>query len=181
MTGPAKATDDWVLTEACHEREGWKWRSVYIVEPSEAWEEHLWARLKGLPSMFGIVPLVDRHKLQRLYDKNLMWFAIDCVGIACVDLTTRSMPNVHVTYWDARMRGRESLGRRLCEWLLEFFDVPAVFTQCPAASRVVIAHAKRIGFKVSNWYCASTINAANELDDLVELTYRSAPQPLETT
>jgi hypothetical protein len=101
-----------------------------------------------------------------------MFFMIDNVGLFAVDLVIPSMPNVHVTYWDKRLRGRERLVAAICDWLLEYLNVPAVFTQMPAASKATLAYAKRVGFVVTNWYSCSTWNAKNELDDLVELTYR---------
>lgn len=174
MTAPRVAQDDWILTELCNERDGPRWRSIYYADPSAELEEYLWNKLQGLPSMFSITPLQDRERLRRLWDRNLMWMTVSDVGIVGFDLTTRSMPNIHITFWDKKLRGREHIGIRLCNWALDYFDVPALFTQCPAASKVTIAYAKRLGFVVSNWYCASTFNAAGELDDLVELTYRVA-------
>ena len=165
--------DDCGLGAICNEATGTHYRMIYYVEPTVKLEDFLWERMHGLPSMFGIVPLVDRDRLRRLWDRNLMWLMVDDVGIVGFDLTTRAMPNIHVTFWDKRMRGRELLGTELCNWALDYFQVPAIFTQAPAASKVTIAWAKRLGFKVSNWYSASVINAANELDDLVELSYRT--------
>jgi hypothetical protein len=166
--------DECIAGATCHEREGSRYRKTFLVYANRELEDFLWLKMKDLPCMFDAQGLKHRESLRALWDTNKMFLMIDNVGLVGIDLSTPSMPNVHVTFWDLKMRGREPIGIVTCQEIIKHLGVPALFTQMPSTSKATMAWTKRIGFKVINWYCASTYNRAGELDDLVELAYYDA-------
>lgn len=163
---------DLVTSAVCLEPKGLILRSVFAVAATSDLEDFLWEKLRGIPSMFSATPLTSKEPLQHLYNENAMWMLVDTVGLVGIDMRTVLMPNIHVVFWDKRLRGREPIGRAICDWVLEFFSAPVITTQMPASSKATLAWTKRVGFEITGWHSCSTYDSKGELDDLVELAYR---------
>lgn len=86
-------------------------------------------------------PDVAVEELARL-DKA--YWVVDNVGL----LIANAAGDVHVFFWDKRLRGREAMCRSIAEMAMEFFQRNFVWTEIPKKERAVLAFAQRIGFRV---------------------------------
>lgn len=80
------------------------------------------------------------HEFNRV-DK--LYWTVDDVGL----LIATAAADVHVFFWDKRLRGREQLCRGMAQVFMGILGTEAVWTRIPESERVVIAFAKRIGFE----------------------------------
>lgn len=125
----------------CEERRGTHIRRVQEVEPSVQVEKYLRARLPEKHS-----PLKD---VGMIWSRGARLFLVDHVGLMFKGtIDWNGKPDVHVVFWDKVLRGREVMCRSMAQMVAEDAGAPGVFTLMPEDARVVIAFAKRIGFKV---------------------------------
>lgn len=89
-----------------------------------------------------------RKNTEIFMDSRNRFFLIDDVGVAAV-LLEKSLPlaHVHITFWDRRLRGREELCKRLCDYVMFYMELDQLHTAIPQDSTAVLAFAKRIGFR----------------------------------
>jgi hypothetical protein len=87
------------------------------------------------------LPWEDALKEFMRLDK--LYWVVDDVGL----IIANQAGDVHVFFWDKRLRGREGMCRALVLIICEFYDRDFVWTKIPITERAVIAFAKRIGFQ----------------------------------
>lgn len=128
----------------CDEPEGRRRRIVMpvSVEPTRVLE--LWDRLQRVPNMF--LGYDTGLALQDLMDINNYFYTVDDVGMIGAMNGARDFAHVHITFWDRRLRGRELLCREMAKWFQGIVQ-KEILTAIPQTARVVLAFAKRVGFK----------------------------------
>lgn len=72
---------------------------------------------------------------------KLFW-TVDDVGL----LIASEAGDVHIFFWDGRLRGREQLCRTMAGVVMNIFGKESIWTKIPSTERAVIAFAKRVGF-----------------------------------
>jgi len=124
---------------ACQERDGLYIRHVNEVEPSDALRKYLEERLPPAAS-----PIKN---LDHIYSKGMRIFLVDDVGVLIKGVIEYDdMVDVHVGFWDKRLRGREAMCRTVAVQLAREESYRGVWTALPHEARATIAFAKRVGF-----------------------------------
>lgn len=72
-----------------------------------------------------------------------LYWTVDDVGL----LIATEAGDVHIFFWDKRLRGREELCRSMAKVVMNILDKESVWTKIPSSERAVIAFAKRVGFE----------------------------------
>lgn len=116
-------------------------RMVTEVEPDQAVEMYLRVKLEGMPT-----PVKDYAHLHR---DGVRVFMVDDVGVLIQGFVPLDgLIDVHIAFWDKRLRGRELLCRKMAECVAHEGGYPGVWTAIPETSRTVVAFARRVGFTV---------------------------------
>jgi hypothetical protein len=133
--------------------------------------QFLYSNLRNLPSMFSSAKLLDIEVLrQSLLEHNWRLYQVDDVGLMGVGPTLyRGMPDVHITFWDKRLRGREGLCRAVAYMVMGELEVPGLYTPIPATARATLAFAKRVGFRVVDYQRGKARDSDGQVDDAVVL------------
>lgn len=97
-----------------------------------------------------ITAAMEFYRLDKLY------WVVDDVGLMFATMAG----DVHVFFWDKRLRGREDLAKTMMLVSMGIFGLPEAWTTIPETERAVLAFAKRIGF-----------TEQNRQDGLVKLTF----------
>lgn len=92
-------------------------------------------------------PLPPWQTLGFFYEPNRIYWLVDDVGLIFAVFDTEHSANVHITFWDRRLRGREGLCRGLARMVLDRPGMCYLHTAIPEGSRATLAFAKRIGFE----------------------------------
>lgn len=92
-------------------------------------------------------PLPPWQTLGLLYEPNRIYWVVDDVGLIFAIFDTDHSANVHITFWDRRLRGREGLCRALAQLVLDRPGMCYLHTAIPKTSRATLAFAKRVGFE----------------------------------
>lgn len=134
-----------VLALDCPERGGVVRRTV-VDMPRDL---RLWLEITKL--MDGVPNFLSksyRKNAEMFLDQRNRFFLIDDVGVAAV-LLEKALPlaHVHITFWDRKLRGREELCKRLCDYVMFYMELDQLHTAIPKTSVAVQAFAKRIGFR----------------------------------
>ena len=159
-----------ILSIECKEPDGVHTRQVRPLANDSATAHYLFAKLHGLPSMFSNTPLLSVDKVLEGIDKGLILFLVDQVGILAIrDIQSPLSAEVHMTFWDKRLRGREQLAIEMCNFMHKKADVAILWTAMPSTSKSSLAFAKRIGFRVQNWEIGATFDCKGQPDDRVTL------------
>ncbi len=100
-------------------------------------------RLQQVPNF-----LKEDNPYDALVDSSNTVFEVGEAGLVLF----RQVPDypaaeVHITFWDGRLRGREDLCRWLGLMYLEATKIEQLGAAIPLGSKVVLAFAKRVGFK----------------------------------
>ena len=155
--------------EWCFERRERVERSVYRMWPSAAADAGwFYEKLQGKPSLFQAERLTTPESLVVLDHPRLYWLLVDTVGILAanfspdVDLGL----DVHVTFWDSILRGREALCRRALRQAADHFGASRAFTALVPSNRTGIAFAQRCGFRLAGVRPLAGRNAKGETEDL---------------
>ena len=134
---------------------------------------HVLRRLRGLPSMFSAVPMTTFRPIWDALDSGWEVLVVDDVGLMAVGSTPISGHiDVHITFWDRVLRGREDLARAGILWAMLKSGETGAYTAVPSSAKTTIAFAKRVGFEVSGWMLDGAIDRWGRVDDSVVLTYR---------
>jgi hypothetical protein len=72
-----------------------------------------------------------------------LYWVVDDVGL----IIANKAGDVHVFFWDKRLRGRELMCRAMARIVCEIFELPAVWTEIPRSERAVLAFSRRVGFR----------------------------------
>lgn len=124
----------------CPERRGARIRRVMEVLPSDPIEEYLVERIPPEAS-----PMKDPIWL---YKDGVRVLLVDSVGVIIQGpFRYNGMPDVHVCFWDKILVGREKLCISIARRLADEAQAQGVFTAIPEESRVILAFARRLGFK----------------------------------
>lgn len=137
-----------ILTLDCPERGGTVRRTV-VDMPRDL---RLWLEItKLMETVPNFLSKSYRKNTEIFMDERNKFFLIDDVGVAAV-LTEKALPlaHVHVTFWDHKLRGREELCRRLCDYVMFHMELDQLHTAIPKTSTAVLAFVKRIGFREQN-------------------------------
>lgn len=125
----------------CEERRGARVRRVYEVPTTFELQDYLRARIDPAWS-----PVKD---LDLLWSKGVRTFLVDNVGAFFVGPYRRDgMPDGHMVFWDRVLRGREQMARAMARYAASDCGSPGIWTAIPNEAKVVLAFAKRVGFKV---------------------------------
>lgn len=134
----------------CPEPKGARLRRVRELERTPQQIQWVMEKMSGVPSFF--MGQSCWSSIDELYDDKKVFFLVDDVGIICVAPNrVEIMPNahVHITFWDGRLRGREGLCRGLAREVLNAYSLSYLWTAIPDSSKMILAFAKRVGFKES--------------------------------
>lgn len=124
----------------CNEPEGTKIRYVRPLAPNDI--PRVYAQMRAsLNSRGRELPAdIALHEFNRV-DK--LYWTVDDVGLLIATLAG----DVHIFFWDKRLRGREQLCRNMACVFMSIIQKDEVWTKIPEKERAVIAFAKRVGFK----------------------------------
>lgn len=137
----ATITEPLEMRFICEERRGTVIRQVKEVPGCEAVE---WYLKHHMPAQNSPLKEVDM-----IYDPLARTFLVDRVGAMFKGvLDYEGLPDVHVVFWDKILWGREQLCRAVARRVASEDGAPGVCTAMPLTSRITLAFAKRIGFKV---------------------------------
>jgi hypothetical protein len=83
----------------------------------------------------------------REFDRmDKLYWTVDDVGL----LIATEAGDVHIFFWDRRLRGREQMCKTMANVVMNILDREYIWTRIPVTERAVIAFAKRIGFEQEN-------------------------------
>lgn len=125
---------------ACNEPDGVRIRCVKPLRPDDIPRVYASIRASHLARGKDLPPDVAAHEFARV-DK--LYWTVDDVGL----LIANTAGDVHVFFWDKRLRGREGLCRGMAHVFMAIIERSSVWTQIPEKERAVIAFAKRVGFE----------------------------------
>lgn len=87
--------------------------------------------------------LTPETALQEFYRLDKLYWVVDDVGL----LIATMAGDVHVFFWDKRLRGREELAKTMLLVSMSILNLDEAWTTIPETERAVLAFAKRVGFK----------------------------------
>lgn len=135
------------LRQMCVEPEGAIIRIVQSVVKTPELIWWLYDQVKGMPNFVTAHPEEFTHEsMLWLFLPEVKIYLIDDVGVVVLRRLTSVYADVHPTFWDRRLRGREELARQICHTILAEEQLDVLHTDIELASRVVMAFAKRVGF-----------------------------------
>lgn len=130
-----------VLDAICNEKHGTVKRSVWEVDS-------LPERMQTISAMLAVRNFAER-RYSRLLSHDTILYKIDDVGcVGVLNVIPGRSAEVHFTFWDGRMRGRETLLRSLAEGVLRTHRLVFLHTSIPNNLVAVRAMAGRIGFSL---------------------------------
>lgn len=153
----ANQTETAVMTVLCAEPEGDFYREVYLMKLSVAALKALWEQLSQFETLFNdfshndpeafINTFVHIDDAGDVHPRGLIW-EVDDVGIIYLDeIAPGNCANLHITFWDRRFRGRESLVRHMLSYMMEKFDLHRISVLIPDNSRPANRYIPRVGFR----------------------------------
>lgn len=115
-------------------------RKVTEVPPSKELEQYLSSRLQA-----GKTPLKD---VGMIWHNGVRLFQVDTVGMLIQGFVTyNDMIDVHIVFWDRRLRGREPMCRSMAQLVASEGGFAGVWTAIPQDAAATLAFAKRVGFR----------------------------------
>lgn len=127
-------------TLVCTEPDGMVQRTVRPLEARDIpW---VYARIKESLASRGREALGIEQALYEFMRLDKLYWVVDDVGLIIATVAG----DVHIFFWDKRLRGREQLCKIIARVIMEIFDRDFVWTEIPKTERAVLAFAKRIGF-----------------------------------
>ena len=88
----------------CQEKEGAVWRSVHIPLVTVSWAMDMIGRLEKVDNF-----LPRTNRVGFMLDHKNAFLQIDEVGLIAIVPAHSDFLDVHITFWDGRLRGREKL------------------------------------------------------------------------
>lgn len=123
----------------CPEPDGARMRRVVEVQMNDWLRSYLTNQLPLDHS-----PIKD---LDMLYHEAVRVFLVDSVGVLIQGFVEMNgLIDVHVGFWDRRLRGREAMCRSMAANVMSDGGWPGVWTPIPRMSAATLAFAKRVGF-----------------------------------
>lgn len=108
---------------------------------------YVYDKLGTCPNLFGSRSI---RSIEDLLSNHWKFWLVDDVGLLCFDPFTVRIAHVHITFWDKRLRGRESLCRAVAGHLMSEYQIDTLLTVIPDSAKIVGAFARRVGFQPSN-------------------------------
>lgn len=131
---------------ACREKGGLLLRRVEPMPKSSIDLAWLILMLKGKDSFLRHVGMADAISL--LLDKRTYILTVDDVGaVVLSNIHEGVAAEVHVTFWDGRIRGRERMCRKIAEWLFRIHKLDQMFCLIPEGNTTGLRLAQAVGFK----------------------------------
>lgn len=131
---------------ACREKDGLKLRMVEHIEPNAVTMAWLILMLRKRKSFLEHVGMADA--ISMLLDKSTHVLGIDDVGaVILTNIAEGYAAEVHVTFWDGRVRGRERMCRKMAKLLMDKFRLEQIFCLIPEGNTVGLRLAQAVGFK----------------------------------
>lgn len=116
-------------------------RKVTEVQPSMELEAYLRSELPPDDN----TPIKD---IGMIWHEDVRIWLVDSVGLLLKGfLEHEGLIDVHVAFWDKRLRGREAMCRAMAQNAARESGYHGVWTAIPMKARATIAFAKRIGFR----------------------------------
>jgi hypothetical protein len=117
----------------------------------------LWFKLSKFNVMFAS-PQESNFKnfVRMLQDEHAVMIAFDDVGMALVtDIVPGIQAQIHISFWDSKLSGREPLVRELVKWVQDVLRVRRVCSPVRADARAMRAFMERVGLyfegALKNW------------------------------
>lgn len=129
-----------VLSIVCREKSGSIRRYVRVMYQNEA--RMIYDYLALRPSFVS-----SEDEFVDLVKKGMVCFLVDDVGMFAVVVDKSGRAHVHMTFWDGRLRGRETLAREVAHFAMETLELDRLWTAIPLTRPAVLAFAERVGFK----------------------------------
>lgn len=159
-----------LFSVSCPERRGTRERTVRRVDLAVHDVLFIQNKLRGLPSMFSLVPMTDAKPIWRAIDAGWDFLAVDDVGLLGIGRTYHNaLIDVHISFWDQVLRGREQLCRQAAEYARQLREAEGVYTAIPVSAKATIAFAKRVGFEVAEYFIGAAVDRRGEKDDAVTM------------
>lgn len=136
------------LRAICHERTGDKVRCVQSVmkDPEAIW--WIYDRIKDIPNFITANPPEFTHEsMLWLFLPEVKIYMVDDVGVIVLRRLDPRKADVHITFWDKILRGRERLCQLVAKQLFRDEVLNELVTAIPSESRAILAFALRVGFK----------------------------------
>lgn len=131
---------------ACREKGGLLLRRVEPLSKTAKDLAWLVLMLKRRDSFLRHVSMADALTL--LLDKRTYILTVDDVGaIILSNIHEGFAAEVHVTFWDGRIKGRERLCRKVAEWLFRIHRLDHLFCLIPEGNTTGLRLASATGFK----------------------------------
>jgi hypothetical protein len=131
---------------ACQEKGGLTLRRVEPLSKTAKDLAWLVLQLKEADSFLRHVSMADALTL--LLDKHTYILTIDSVGaVVLSSINEGYSAEVHVTFWDGRVRGRERMCRKIAEWLFRMYSLAEMHCLIPEGNTTGLRLAKAVGFK----------------------------------
>jgi hypothetical protein len=126
---------------ACEEPEGVILRYVRPLEAADI--PVVYQRIRESFHSRGKDALPWEAALKEFMRLDKLYWTVDDVGL----IIANRVGDVHIFFWDKRLRGRERMCKAMALVIMEIFDRTFVWTEIPKKERAVLAFAKRVGFK----------------------------------
>lgn len=85
--------------------------------------------------------------LPRLLNMNTYTIKVDDIGILYLHFLEPRVAQVHIFFWDRRLRGREGLCRELAIKALDVFQLDTLWTAVPLRYSRMKGFVERVGFR----------------------------------
>lgn len=116
-------------------------------DPKEILE--VFDRLKSTPSFLARDAKLRPVALVELLNPDVIYYLVDDVGmVAIYPDSIHASAHAHITFWDKRLRGRETLCREIAREVMKTWRLEFIWTVIPFDARATLAFAKRMGFWV---------------------------------
>lgn len=149
-----------ILDEAyieCKEPEGFVTRKVVPFKYSIESLRWLWEKLSKIDALFDddnpndidtfILAMLDIRDDGTFSPNGLAWIVDDVGIIRITDIEAGNKAQVHITFWDGRLKGREPILRYLLAHAMDLFELDHVYAIVPVANRSLLFATERFGFK----------------------------------
>lgn len=130
---------------ACHEKTGLTLRRVEPLVKDAKTLAWLVLMLQESDSFMRHVCMADALSL--LLAQNTYVLTIDDVGaVILTGIKKGCSAEVHVTFWDGRVRGRERMCRKIAEWLFRMYELSEMLCLIPEGNTTGRRLARAVGF-----------------------------------
>jgi hypothetical protein len=136
------------LRVTCDEPGGPVVRTVLSVPCTDSAAWKIYERIKGLPNFVSAdSQQLTPESMLWLFLPQVQYYLVDDVGVIVLRVQSAAHGDVHVTFWDKRLRGREKLASSTADAIIKEKRLEYLETYIPKDSRAILAFAKRVGFE----------------------------------